>query len=44
MVKVMLGRPERLEQSDLTVIPSINGSTIAFGPTRREVPESITAL
>lgn len=31
-------------QSDFTLTPSINLSTISFGPARSEVPESITAL
>jgi hypothetical protein len=43
-VKLRVGSSEIFEQSDLTLIPAINGSTISFGPTRREVPESITAL
>ena len=43
-MKLRVGSSEIFEQSDLTLIPAINGSTISFGPTRREVPESITAL
>jgi len=43
-VKLISGRLSTPLQFFGTEIPSINLSTIAFGPTRREVPESITAL
>jgi len=40
----MSGRASMPEQSSLTVIPLMSGLTRVFGPTRTEVPESITAL
>ncbi len=40
----MSGRLSVPEQSWLTVMPSIRGPTRDLGPTRTEVPESITAL
>lgn len=39
-----VGKSLRFEQSDLTERPEIKSSTKALGPTRREVPESITPL
>jgi hypothetical protein len=43
-VKDISGKELMLEQSAFTTIPSMRGSTSSLGPTRREVPESMTAL
>ena len=44
MVKVMSGRLSSPEQSFGTVMPAVSLSVMSFGPTRSEVPESMTAL
>jgi len=44
IVQVRLGSVSMFEQSSLTVMPAIRGSTMLLGPTITEVPESMTAL
>jgi hypothetical protein len=43
-VKVISGKLSRPAQVAFTVIPSVSSSITAFGPTKSEVPESITPL
>jgi hypothetical protein len=43
-LKVITGSLSRPAQVAFTVIPSVSLSMMAFGPTKSEVPESITPL
>lgn len=43
-MKVITGKSSSPAQVALTVIPAVSSSITAFGPTKSEVPESITPL